>query len=231
LTQLSTEDYKIRRQVQKWASDSDKKGLGAVHKYSKQEPKKYEAEVIHAGELMVLPRQVAKCKAEEWKQRWMGHKEDAEELKRVMDELIKQEQKEKLENPPQKLTVVMLDLALKATKSSTGLGVDQWGPEDLKNAPTMAKQQLVDLMNEWERDALIPFQLLYNKVKLIPKPEGGGKTYHFDAVASTCRLQDARADNHGVVQCKGEALGWSNKGLECLKNGDAQLDARRDGVE
>ncbi len=65
----------------------------------------------------------------------------------------------------------MLEQALKKIPDATGLGGDHVEPSFLKNLPKVAKQKLVELMQEWEESMALPEQLLYNFVALIPKPD------------------------------------------------------------
>ena len=66
-----------------------------------------------------------------------------------------------------------IDRALATMKTSSCMGGDWWDVAALRIAPVGAKQQLAEMFTRWRRQGLLPIQLMYNIVKLIPKPGGG----------------------------------------------------------
>jgi hypothetical protein len=170
---IQNEEYKIKKDVHRWVVSSEQQGLGAVHRYSKQQPVEYKPELADDDELVLLPREVAKKKAQCWVKRWTNKGGYTKELNEAIDMLQVLAEHARKHAPQEPLSVKMLDMALAKTKRSTGLGCDGWDPEAIAAAPPEAKEQLVKMMQQWEDNGTVPLQLLYNIVKLIPKPGGG----------------------------------------------------------
>ena len=134
----------------------------------------YQVEMEDDGEIVVLPADVARLKARTWWEKWQRQKERRSLLEReisLLEQSVREAAEEEID--AQKYTVEDIDRALATMKTSSGMGGDWWDVAALRMAPVGAKEQLAEMMTKWRRQGLLPIQLMYNIVKLIPKPGGG----------------------------------------------------------
>ena len=59
--------------------------------------------------------------------------------------------------------------------NNKGRGLENVGPEDVKNLPVPAKQELVGILNASEHFAAWPAQWLQQAICLVKKPQGGDR--------------------------------------------------------
>eukprot|EP00972_Heterocapsa_arctica_P001496 217029-Heterocapsa_arctica.AAC.1 len=74
-----------------------------------------------------------------------------------------------------KLDMAMVEKAIKATPSKTGLGFGRMAPALLERMPVEGKSELLELLSSMEGELMLPARALYNSVVLIDKPDGSDR--------------------------------------------------------
>ena len=101
------------------------------------------------------PQRGIQLRRREWERRWTAHKSEAnKELKQAMSDLKEKAKNEMSERPFH--TMENLDMALNSFNANTGLGVDQWSPDQLKALSPKCKESFLLILNMCERQLTWP---------------------------------------------------------------------------
>ncbi|CAK0899956.1 unnamed protein product [Prorocentrum cordatum] len=155
----------------KWVKESWSSKPGAVHRHVKQAPPLEWGGRDAAGAITTDKQTMLQTSASEWNAMWRDPVDQPADILYMMGQCLSAAR----DDPLPAITIMDVDAVLPTLPAKKAKGVDVLNPIDIQRQPLVARQCLVDILNNIEQAGAWPSPLSSVLGAAIPKGAGGNR--------------------------------------------------------